>query len=283
MSFQLGDVVPLSVTITDADGNLSNAGSVTLTVTLPDGTTDVTAGISSTTTGVYDHDYSTVQAGRHGVRWVATGANASAFTDAFEVEAADDLNFISLTDTKTHLRKTDTKDDAELVGFITAACAKIVELIGPVSPTAVTETVRIPRWGNNTITLGTSPVISITSVTVRGVSPVTVPAADPDTNTDGWVLNGGAGVLTHTSRFPYGTLQVDYRAGRTPVAGNIRLAGLELTSHLWRSIKLNGSGGRPPIQAADDIVIGGQAYALPNRVRELLGLGRNQTADVLVG
>lgn len=281
MSYQLGDVVPLSVTITDADGNPADAGSVTLTVTLPDGTTDVTSDITSTTTGVYDHDYTTTQAGRHAVRWVATGDNASAYTDAFTVEASDDRTFISLAETKTHLRKTDSKDDAELTGYITAACAKIVELIGQVSPITDTEEWTLHRPVRRLIPR-TQPVLSVTSVEYAGTPTVTIPQADADTGTPGWVLDPG-GVIRHTTYFGRGTVRVTLRAGRSPVPGNIRLAALELTGHLWRSTKLNGSGGRPPIQASDDLVIAGQAYALPNRVKELLGLGRLPTGDVLVG
>ena len=282
MSFNLGDVVPLSVTVKDANGQPANAGAVTLTVTLPDGTTDVTGPISSTTTGVYNHDYATVQTGIHQVRWVATGANASVFgPDAFSVNSAAGLNFISLAEAKKHLKKDLAKsaDDAELLEFISAACAKIVDLIGPVAPVAVVQT-EWCRWRHRQVALDEHPVVEVTSVTVNGV---TVPQADAGVGTDGWILAPGPGLLEHSWRWPYGRMVVTYRAGRTPLPANVRLAGLELAAHLWRTIKLNGTGGRPPVAGGDDIVIAGQAYALPNRVRELLGLGRNQTADVLVG
>ena len=280
MSFQLGDVVPLSVTVTDADSQLADASAVTLTVTLPDGTTDVTSNIASTTTGVYDHDYETVQAGVHQVRWVATGDNASAFEDVFSVGAAASANFISLAEIKTHLKKdlVKTTDDAELLEFITASCSKIVELVGPVAPVALTQTVRCgARRGS--IILDAHPVIEVTSVTIDGDA---VAEADLDAGVSGWILDAGAGLLRH-SGWLWGTVTVAYRAGRAPLPGNVRLAGLELTAHLWRTIKLNGTGGRPPVAGGDDIVIAGAAYALPNRVRELLGLGRNPTSDVLVG
>lgn len=283
MSFQLGDVVPLSVTVKDADGNPADAGSVEVTVTLPDGTTTASGALTSTTTGVYDYNYPTVQAGRHGVRWLATGDNASAFTDVFDVEPADDGDFISLADAKRHLVKTDTTDDGELAGFISAACSMIVDRIGPVSPSSRTDTVHVRHWRANTIVLDASPVVSVTSVTVRGATPVTIPEADPDEGVDGWELDAGAGVLTHTRRWPHGTIQIAYRAGRTPLPGNIRLAALELTSHMWRSMKLNATGGRPGLSGVDEVVMPGAAYALPFRVRELLGLGAQPTAGPLVG
>lgn len=284
MSFNLGDVVPLSVTITDAEGQPANAGSVTLTVALPDGTTSMTSGISPTTTGVYDHDFATTQAGIHQVRWVATGVNASAFEDAFSVDPATGQNFISLAETKKHLKKDPAKtaDDAELLEFITASCAKIVELIGPVAPVTVTEEVRT-RHRSRTIVLDEHPVIEVTSVVVAGSPTTTIPEADEDADTDGWTLDADAGVLKHTWCWPSGTIRITYRAGRTPLSGNIRLAALELVKHLWQSIKLNTTGNRPPVAGGDQIVIAGTSYALPNRVRELLGLGKLPAADVMVG
>lgn len=280
MSYQLGDVVPLSVTITDSDGQPADAGAVTLTVTLPDGTTDVTNPITSTTPGVYDHDFATTQAGVHQVRWVATGENASAFEDAFSVASAAGLNFISLRETKKHLKKDPAKttDDAELIEFISAACSKITELIGPVAPVDVTQRAR--PGCDRTIILGQHPVISVTSVTVDGQ---TESEADPDTGAPGWTLDPAAGLLGHFGRWPYGTVTVTYRVGRTPLPGNIRLAALELVGHLWKQSQLNNGAGRPPITGDDQVIVAGAAYALPLRVRELLGLGRNQTADVLVG
>lgn len=276
MSFDLADVVPLSVTIRDADGSFADAGSVSLTVTLPDGTTSVTGPIASTTVGVYNHDYVTTQAGRHGVRWVATGVNASAFDDAFTVDAADPGAFVSLADVKAHMGKTDSGDDAELAGFVTAACRMIEERIGHVTPAAFTEDVR----AREVVVLPERPVISVTSVaTLPDLT--AVPQADPTTSTAGWTLDGPAGLLKYTSRF--GHVRVAYRAGRTPVPGNVRLAALELAAHLWRSSQMNSGGVRPLMTDSDAPIFPGSSYALPTRVRELLGLGKNPTSDILVG
>jgi hypothetical protein len=280
MSFNLGDVVPLSVTITDSDGQAANAGSVVVTVTLPDGTSETPA-VTNPETGTYNADYPTTQAGVHQVRWVATGENASAFEDAFSVGSATGLNFISLAEAKKHLKKDlvkTTTDDAELLEFISAACSKIVELIGPVTPVDVTQQAR-PGY-DRTIVLDQHPVISVTSVTVDGHAE---PEADPDAGVRGWTLDPGAGLLGHFGHWPHGTVTITYRAGRTPLPGNVRLAALELTAHLWKTTKPLGAGNRPTVGGSDDIVVVGQAYALPNRVRELLGLGRLPTTGVVVG
>jgi uncharacterized repeat protein (TIGR01451 family) len=281
MSWDLGEIVPLSFTVTGTNNQPADAGQVTVTVTLPDGTTDVHGPLSSSPAGVYGFDYQTVQAGRHGVRWVATGVNASAFADAFTVEPADDGDFVSVADVKQHMRKTDTADDAQLAGFVGAACQMIVDRIGVVSPTAATHTVYHGHLRMRII-LEQNPVISVVTV-VALPDGTTVPPADPDNNVDGWVLDSGPGVLTHTSRWPGRQLRVTYRAGRSPLPGNIRLAALELASHLWRSSQLNTSGRRPSLSGEDGVIMRGESYALPYRVRELLGLGKNPTDEFLVG
>jgi hypothetical protein len=284
MSWELGSVVPLSVTITGEDGQPANAGAVALTVTLPDGTQNATPGITPTSVGVYDHNFPTTQVGVHQVRWVATGLNASAFTDAFTVDPPASGNFISLAEIKRHLKKDPVKtdDDAELLEFIASACQMIEDRIGPVAPRPATQTVwRHHHHTSRQIVLDLHPVVDVTTVTVDGV---TVPQADPVTGTDGWVLDPGPGVLSHTRRWPWGRVQVTYRAGRTPLPGNVQMAGLELAGHFWRTMKLTNSGnGRPNPAGADDLALRGVGYALPYRVRELLGLGKLPTSDVQVG
>lgn len=142
----------------------------------------------------------------------------------------------------------------------------------------LTQTARCRRHGR--IILDTHPVIAVTSVTVDGTL---VDEADPNAGTDGWELDPGPGILRHTGYWPYGDVAITYRAGRTPLPGNVRLAALELVAHLWKTIKLQTQGSRPAVAGGDAVVVAGTAYALPNRVRELLGLGRNPTAGVLVG
>lgn len=275
--FDLGDVVPLSVTIRDEDGNAANAGSVAVTITLPDGTTSTTSSITPTSTGQYDHDYQTVQAGRHGVRWVATGTNASVYEDAFDVTPTDSRAFVSLADVKAHMDKTGTSDDEELRGFVTAACQMIEERIGRVTPTTVVE----DRTGCAVIVLEQRPVISVTSVaSLPGLT--AVDEAEPENSVAGWVLDGPAGILRHSGS-SFGSVRITYRAGRTPVPGNVRLAALELTAHLWRSSQLNNSGGRPPFADSETPIMPGSAYALPIRVRELLGLSTLPTDQIFVG
>ncbi|MGP4092931.1 hypothetical protein [Nonomuraea sp. KM90] len=278
MSFDLGDPVPLSITITDDQGAPANAGNVALTITLPDGTLETHDPVASSSTGVYDFNYATVQAGLHRVRWLATGANACAITDVIDVEPAEGAPFISLVDTKEHLRKNQivTEDDEALRRFVGAACQVIADRMGHVTPTTVVAD-RSARRG--VVVLPERPVISVTSVvTLPGGAAVL--AADALAGTPGWTLENAEGVMSVPAT--HGLVRVTYRAGRSPLPPNFRLAALDLVKHLWQGSQHNQAGGRPALGDSDAISAGfGRPYALPYRVSELLGLKRDQERDQL--
>lgn len=278
MSWDLADKVPLSITITDENDVLANAGSVKLTITLPDGGTHVEDPVVPASTGLYDYDYETVQAGRHAVRWVATPPNAGAFSDAFDVVPADDGAFVSLTDVKAHLHKATDEDDEALRWFIAAACQTITDRVGAVSPETV---VADQHARSGTVVLPRRPVISITSV-VKLPGGDDVPAADALAGTDGWTLKNSEGVLSVPASRD--SVRVTYRAGRSPLPQNFRLAALDLVKHLWQGSQHNGGGGRPMLGDSDVIAASVKPFALPYRVMELLGLKKDQERDeVFVG
>jgi hypothetical protein len=275
MSFDLGDPVPLSVTITDETDALANAGNVRLTIALPDGTTVVQDPVPPTTTGIYDFTYETVQAGVHRVRWVATPPNAAAYGDVFVVAPADGAPFVSLTDTKTHLGMDLDRheDDEALREFIGAGCQVIEDRMGHVTPKTVVSDVSARR---GVVVLPERPVISITSV-VRLPGGDAIAPADALAGTDGYTLKHSEGVLL----LPLwcGGARVTYRVGRTPLGPNYRLAALDLILHLWQGSQRNNGGGRPMLGDSDAIAASVKPYALPYRVSELLGLKRHQERD----
>lgn len=273
MSYDLGDVVPLSVTITDGDGRLANATEVHLTITQPDGTTTTVGPITPTSEGVYDYDYTPTQIGLHVVRWVATGVNASAYTDVIDVQPAAADVFVSLQDAREHLKKEGLSDDEKLRGFIRAACRLIKDRMGHVAPVDLTTD------GEGRTVVLERPVIAIQSV-VRVPGGEAVPEANPVAGVHGWTLDGAAGLVRLSQ--PVGRVRVTYRAGRSPIPPNFRLAALELTAHLWRTSQLNGLGGRPTLPA-DEVVVPGVTYALPYAVRQLLGLDKRPQEEIPVG
>ncbi len=275
MSHDLGDVVPLSVTITDEDGDLADAGPVSVTITLPDGTAEVHGPVAPTSTGIYDYDYPSVQAGRHGVRWVATAPNAATYTDAFDVTPADSGAFISLLDAKSHIRKSrvESVDDEVLRGFVDAACRMITDRMGQVSPATVITDRQAVR---GRVVLPARPVMHIVTVqTLPGLE--AVPQADAAAGIRGWTLESPEGVVSVSGYT--GLLRFTYRAGRSPLPANFRLAGLELIAHLWRGSQHNQGGGRPGLGESDAIAWGATSFAMPYRVMELLGLRKGRERD----
>lgn len=185
--------------------------------------------------------------------------------------------FISAAEVKVHMRKTGDDGDATLPGFVGAACRMVIDRMGQVAPVQAVHTERVRRL-RRTIVLEDRPVVSITSVTGRNGA---IPPASPGVH--GWVLKGASGVLEHTHYWPPGLVVVELVAGRDPLPDNFRLASLELCAHLWKQSQLATGGGRPAFAGDDQVVVPGASYALPYRVRELLGLGKQPTDEPLVG
>jgi hypothetical protein len=137
----LGDTVPLAVEITDGQGEPTNASSVVLTITLPDGTAlDPAPVVTNPVMGRYEFDYVPTVAGLHVVRWASTNP-ATAFADVIDVRAAGEVSVVSLADAKRHLNKSAQRvdDDEELRGVLVAAVERVErhvgrELAGSVSP-----------------------------------------------------------------------------------------------------------------------------------------------------
>jgi len=261
----VGDVLGFAATVRDAAGVLANAGTMTLTITLPDGTAAVGSPftVTPTSTGVYDKDLLSTQAGRYVGYWVATGANAGAHEEEFVVAPADSGVFVRLAEVKTHLNAAGiTTNDAELEHFIQAACARIEHEIGPVARRTVTAERQRHEYGRATVWLNEAPVISVTTVTPVATGGTAVTVADLDVDPSGQVTYKDG-----YTRFPAGLYLWSYVAGRVIVLAPITLATKELIRHLWRSQR--GATGLP-LQGGEDVYVPTLPFALPNGVRELL-------------
>ncbi|MFE9642363.1 head-tail connector protein [Nocardiopsis alba] len=172
--------------------------------------------------------------------------------------------FVDVTEAKKHLNMRQDISDAELSGFIDAACEMIRTRVGEVLAVPATETVTVS--GGRAV-LRHRPVLAV--------------------DTPGWVLLSPEGVASAPTGD--GRAEVSYTAGRAATAsgvpGHIRLAGLELVRHLWTNSQNRGAGSttRPVAGASDSSYMPGTAYSMPYRVRELLGLGAEPTDQPLVG
>lgn len=262
MAYDLGDPVPLSIQIKDSAGVLANATLVTLTITNPDGTSS-SATITPTTTGVYQHTYVPSAAGRYLIRWQATGTNASAYTDSFDVNDPTDLALLSLSDAKQYLNITNSTSDEELREFIVAA-TDIAERLTSRQLRRKTYTDTY-TGSTQTINLRNTPIVSVTSVTENG--------ATLTENTD-YVVDTVLGILTRgTSTQPRywkpgaGNITVTYVAGETNPSPTAQLLVKEITRHLWRTQR----GASPMSMGQDDFIPGGNNI-VTYRIKELAEL-----------
>lgn len=253
--YDLGDVVALQVKVTDADGAAAAAGAVTCTVTLPDGTTE-TPDVTTTTTGTYDVTYTPTVVGHFDVRWVATGANAAAFTDAFNVSTAGS-QLLSLAEAKAALNFTTSDNDAELRYYLAAATDLVEAHVGPILHRPVTEQL----WARGgVIRLATVPVVSLTTVEASMTGGLTYDAADLIVSTDGMVR---AANRTPIITDLYDVTYVTGRSGAVPP--RLLQATRLLVGHLWETQRGSYSPGWN--RSGETFT---PTYTMPNRVLELL-------------
>lgn len=266
--YDLGETVRLAASVRDAGGALSNAATVTLTITLPDGTTtSPTVTNPPAQTGQYTVDYVTTQAGRHAWRLVATTPN-DAYTDVFDVREAASRALMSLADAKRHLNiaAANTAHDDELREHIETATDVVEDIIGPVVRRTVTET--FSGRGTPGIVLSHVPVISITSVTEDGTA---VDASGYSLGDDG-VLKRVVGYQQMGWRYGTNNVTVVYVPGRVVVRSAIREASLELLRVNFRPqlggnySPFSGGPGDDQGQPADRRL----GFYVPNRVMQLL-------------
>lgn len=268
MAFDLGDQVPLTIETRDALGSLANAGAVTLTIGLPDGTS-VTPAITNPSTGRYQVDYATTLPGRHTVRWVATGLNAGAYADAFDVRPATPDYLISLASAKAQLKipLSDTSQDEQLREFVEAAAYVIEHHRKEAIVRRIVTEYHFIRDSASRLLLRTTPVISLQSVqTVDGGTSWAVADLHLTPATGLVVGKSGMGTISFL-----GNIQAVYVAGRTVVPANFTLAARIIVQHLWETTRGNPRTGPWPGGQEDTTQIFGMGFAIPNRALQLLG------------
>lgn len=271
MTYDLGDVVPLGITITDATGANANASAVTCTITLPDGTT-TTGSVTNPSTGLYNCDFQPSQVGRHSVRWVATGTNASAFADDFTVRDYANIGVVSLNEVKTHLNisTTDTTLDDELRSFMDAATDLIENYLGIIIGKR-TFTNELYDGNSEFIRIRNPKVISVTSVYENGQLLNSGQYVMDDTGQRLYRI--GSGTLYATNSYGYwsggmNNVSVTYVAGFVNPPSAVRQGTLETIRHLWQTQRgaMNVMGRT---QTGDEMYPA-STYSLPRRAMELL-------------
>lgn len=269
MAIDVGDLYRTSMTLTSPSGGLVNAGTMSLTITLPDATTFPVSPVTPMTTGQYQYDYQTTQPGRHVARWVGTGANPGAYVEAFDVLDATPRYIISLADAKQQVNISDTSADDELRGYIESATDVVERVRGEamVRRTFIEE--HEVTYAGGRMALSWTPVVSLVSVVMI----------------DGWVtwdvsrlhVNSTTGVVSTTFQSGlfqlFGRLAVTYVAGYQVIPASFQLAGAIIVNHLWQTQRGNRGAPRVGGGISDTTMVPGFAFAVPNRALELLGTG----------
>jgi hypothetical protein len=243
----------------------SAPSTMTLTITLPDGTMVTPSpgtGAASGPDWLITYDYPTVQAGLHKAAWQTTSPGTAA-TDYFNVRAF--ASILSLAEAKLHLSAgpgaTWTGDDDELRNFLQAVTEAIEAKAGACIRRTVTQ--RVADAGC-TLVLNARPVISVTSVT-------SVWTGGPSWTGTSLVLDADAGTVTTqlgAVPFYYGPWDVVHQVGRAVITERIIHAAKELLRHLWETqrgqLQAGALGGETFTTSA------GWAFSIPNRVLEML-------------
>jgi hypothetical protein len=276
-----GQDVPLTCNVVNDSQLPSNAATVTVTVTNPDGTTQ-----SPTAANIGVGSYVAIvaaptMAGTYVVHWSATGSGFSyAYDDQFQVRPLGAEQIVDLASVKAHLNMslTETSQDTELTGFILASYEVIRDIIGPVVPEVHTE------WfdgGTKTVSLSWQPVMSVTvAYEYYGLSQflLTEQPLGGQMNAFAFTVDYTTGQATRrtfggqAAIYAIGdkNIQFTYVAGRSDVTYNVRMGCLELIRHNW---SMTQQAGRPKLRSGMDgggetaVPIG---FAVPDRVIEWL-------------
>ena len=254
-AYSVGDLIPFAIQIYDASNTLANAGTVTLTVLQPDGTTAGPFTVSPTITGSYQYLFVSTQAGRHLGEWSATGSNAGGEPQAFYVQPVAPL--ITVGEIRSHLSIQTTNDDDELASFISASIPILEGICGPIYPRVITG--ESHDGGQVHLFTDFAPIISVSSLTeMVGYTQFTLTNQNIGSATDnygytvddareGRITRRGVGSVaipfgfgvhagTNTIR---GSVLITYTAGRANPSENVRLAAKELIRYLWRQVHGN--------------------------------------------
>lgn len=245
----LGQTYRYRYPVTDSAGAPADAGSVTVAVTLPDGTTVVPTVVHSGV-GLYDIAYTTVVAGGHHLRGTATGGifgtEADVFEDAFVVEAPLRM-FVGLDEAFAHLRAgaiiVTTVDREQLRWLCLAACDAVERALGrAIARRSITA--EAYDGGDCALLLRSTPVVSVATVVESGV---TLTAGDYVLDTMAGILHRGTMTVPRVWLWGRQNVFVTYLVGYLDPPWIARKVALDAVAAMWRSSQ---QAPHPAIDAA---------------------------------
>lgn len=271
-TYDLGDKVYLSWNTVDTSGAAVNPGTVTASITLPDGSS-ASLTTSTTVTGTYTASYTPAVPGRFVYAWNATGSYPQAYADIFEVRNIADIGIVSLEEVKNHLNynSTSTADDEELRRIIDAATDLCEQYVGQVLGRR-TFTDELYDGGADCLRLRNPRAISITSVYENGALVASNGYALDYTGQR--LFRVGSSTLYAQNSYGYwaqgmNNVKVTYIAGFENPPASAKQGVLEVIRHLWQTQRgsMNVLGGR---SLQGDETYTTPTYSLPRRAMELL-------------
>lgn len=269
-SYDLGDKVYLTWNTVDSAGAAVNPGTVTATITLPDGTTSSLT-TATAVTGTYTTTYVPTQAGRHVYAWSATGTWPQAYADVFEVRDISDIGIVGYDEVLEYLNiPASSANENEVRRFMDAATDLAEQYTGVILGRK-TFTSELYDGGQEFIRIRNPKVVSITSVYENGAL----------LNSGQYVMDYtgqrlyriGSGTLYATNSYGYWTagmnnISVTYVAGYANPPMSAKQGVLEIIRHLWTSQR--GAMNVMGRQLTGDELYSTPTYSLPRRAMELL-------------
>lgn len=283
-----GDTIEITAQVKDSSGALTDASSVTVTITLPDLTTVGPTTMTHASTGVYTSSYVSAQAGMHVASFAVTGggSGAGAGMVTFYVEPIR-AGLVTEEEARAHLRiSTATyptyqdrirlwiQSSRELIEGVTGRLTLVAQddWMDGGAPTIMVLEPPIASMTAVTETFGANIVRTLTLQPIDGSGSVTAFGYTVDDYVTGKLTRRVTGLA---APFALGrnNVRLKYNSG---VAGewhpNIRLANLELL-RLWWVASQDGSNPAPVEGPPYDEPAGALVGELPPRVIRMLGRG----------
>jgi hypothetical protein len=269
-SYDLGDKVYFTWSTVDSSGAAVNPGTVTASVTLPDGT-NTSISTSTATTGSYTASYLPTQVGRHIVAWSATGTWPQAYSDVFEVRDIADIGIVGYDEVLEYLNiPAASANENEIRRFIDAATDLAETYVGQVLGRR-TYSSELYDGGQEFLRIRNPKAISITSVYENGA--LLGAGAYALDYTGQRLYRVGSQTIYATNSYGYwsqgfNNISITYVAGYVNPPMSAKQGVLVIIKHLWESQRgaMNVMGR----------VLGGDelyqtpTYSLPRRAMELL-------------
>jgi hypothetical protein len=266
---------PIAFDVLDASSVLTHAASVTLTVTLPDGTT-ATPTITDSVTGQYRLAYQTTIPGRYTAHAVTTSPVTS-WDDEFDAAPTPWPAMVSLADAKGQLNMdvTDHRFDDELRDFIASATGAAEQYKHEVIVRrAVTDTLDLSSQGGygygygygrlqQRFWLRSVPVISLTSVV----------AWDGSVTWDVTQMRAAPSGLVRVMAGPRitGLADIAHIAGYQVIPAHYKRGALVILQHLWETQRGPGTAASGVIGSEEHWRQPGEFFSVPDKAKELFG------------